>query len=447
MGTSIPTLALLIFLLIVVGNSNSTIICHEKKRTTLLNFRNGLTNLSSSWLSSWSVQENSCQWIGVHYDNVTGRVIKLDLFGMQLQGEINQLGNLSRLLHLDLGINNGLFVGDLSWISGLHSLKYLDMSGVDLSKIVNWLHEMNKLPSLSELLLSSCGLESVYPSLSYVNFTSLTVLDLSSNLFKREVPNWLDNLSTSLIYLQLRGNALQGQIPVALSNIHDLRYLNFYGNQLNGPIPASIGRQLEYKRNLKLVRSIDLSSNNLFGSIPVELFGLFELRFLNMSHNRLVGEIPENIGSMTTLECLDLSKNDLSGKIPESMSNMAFLDYLNLSYNYLSGSIPSGTQLQSLGEDTFIGNAELCGAPLLINSTKDEESHGSTPVHKNGDESEMFWFYIGMGMGFVISFWGVCVVIFFKSTWRNAYFKFLDELKDRIYVAAAKGEMVPQEIQ
>ncbi|CAK9166029.1 unnamed protein product [Ilex paraguariensis] len=160
-----------------------------------------------------------------------------------------------------------------------------------------------------------------------------------------------------------------------------------YGSYIENVMLVTKGRQLGYGCNLKLVRSIDLSSNNLFGSIPVELFGLFGLRFLNVSHNCLVGEILENISGMTTLECLDLSKNDLSGKIPQSMSNLTSLNCLNLSYNYLLGSTPSSTQLQSLSKDSFIGNAKLCGAPLRINCTKDEESHGSTPVHKNGDES------------------------------------------------------------
>ncbi|CAK9156176.1 unnamed protein product, partial [Ilex paraguariensis] len=163
----------------------------------------------------------------------------------------HQLGNLSRLLYLDLGYNNELFVDDLSWISGLHSLKYLDMSGVNLSKTINWLQEMNKLPSLSYLYLSSCGLESMYPSLSYINFTSLTCLGLSENLFKHEVPNWLGNLSTNLRDLQPPKNALQGQIPVALSNIHNLRYLDLNNNQLTGQITESLG-QLQHLQELVL---------------------------------------------------------------------------------------------------------------------------------------------------------------------------------------------------
>ncbi|CAK9166030.1 unnamed protein product, partial [Ilex paraguariensis] len=201
----------------------------------------------------------------------------------------HQLGNLSRLLYLDLGYNNELFMDDLSWISGLHSLKYLDMSGVDLSKTVNWLQEMNKLPSLSYLYLSSCGLESMYPSLSYINFTSLTCLGLSENLFKHEVPNWLGNLSTNLRDLQPPKNALQGQIPVALSNIHSLRYLDLNNNQLTRQITESLGQ-------LQHLQELVLSSNSFYGPIPASLGNLSSLTVLFLPFNKLSGSLPNNWG-------------------------------------------------------------------------------------------------------------------------------------------------------
>ena len=61
------------------------------------------------------------------------------------------------------------------------------------------------------------------------------------------------------------------------------------------------GKEMEYKENLKLVRLIDLSSNNLSGSIPIEISDLSELCFLNLSRNHLMGKIPEKIGSMKEL--------------------------------------------------------------------------------------------------------------------------------------------------
>lgn len=50
---------------------------------------------------------------------------------------------------------------------------------------------------------------------------------------------------------------------------------------------------------------------------------------------------------------------------------------------------------------------------------------------------EKFGFYISMGMGFAIGFWVVCGSLVIKQSWRRAYFKFIDEMKDRVYVFIA----------
>ncbi|XP_065618220.1 receptor-like protein EIX2 [Quercus suber] len=194
------------------------------------------------------------------------------------------------------------------------------------------------------------------------------------------------------------------------------------------------GKEMEYKENLKLVRLIDLSSNNLSGSIPTEISDLSELRFLNLSRNHLMGKIPEKIGSMKELESVDLSRNNLSGKIPPSMSNLTFLSLLDLSYNNLSGRIPSSTQLQSFDALRYIGNPQLCGDPLPKNCTIEEQSLNISPIGSVEDDSKNSNFYIGLGVGFTTGFWAICGALFFNRTWRHAYFRFTNEIKDWIYV-------------
>ncbi|XP_019075294.1 receptor-like protein EIX2 [Vitis vinifera] len=198
------------------------------------------------------------------------------------------------------------------------------------------------------------------------------------------------------------------------------------------------GKESEYGSILKFVQSIDLSSNNLSGSIPTEISSFFGLEFLNLSCNNLMGTIPEKMGRMKALESLDLSRNHLSGEIPQSMKNLSFLSHLNLSYNNFSGRIPSSTQLQSLDAISYIGNAELCGAPLTKNCTEDEDFQGIDVIDENEEGSEIPWFYIGMGLGFIVGFWGVCGALLFKKAWRHAYFQFFYHVKDWVYVAIAR---------
>ena len=61
---------------------------------------------------------------------------------------------------------------------------------------------------------------------------------------------------------------------------------------------------------------------------------------LNLSSNELNGSIPPDLGNCSNLESLDLSSNDLSSKIPPELGNLNNLTSLDLASNDLSGSIP-----------------------------------------------------------------------------------------------------------
>ena len=164
------------------------------------------------------------------------------------------------------------------------------------------------------------------------------------------------------------------------------------------------GQVLEYTTNLGLLRTIDLSKNNLSGEIPKEVTSLQGLISLNLSFNILTGWIPENIGAMGSLESLDFSVNQLSGEIPPSMSSLTFLSQLNLANNNLIGRIPLSSQLQSLNASSFIGN-KLCGPPLIDNCTinnvkPNTKNDGSTNIGGR----EVDWFYVSMALGYVVGF-------------------------------------------
>ncbi|WVY91730.1 hypothetical protein V8G54_037244 [Vigna mungo] len=78
------------------------------------------------------------------------------------------------------------------------------------------------------------------------------------------------------------------------------------------------GQVIEYVRNLHFMTFIDMSSNNLSGTIPPQLFTLIGLFSLNLPNNKLVGEIPNEIGNMKNLESFNFSTNQLGGEISQS---------------------------------------------------------------------------------------------------------------------------------
>ncbi|XP_028785857.1 putative receptor like protein 25 [Neltuma alba] len=103
------------------------------------------------------------------------------------------------------------------------------------------------------------------------------------------------------------------------------------------------GQGLSYKQNLNLARSVDLSSNMMSGTLPLEIFALTGLQSLNLSHNQFGGNIPKEIGNMKQLESIDVANNRLSSEIPQSMTELSLLAALNLSFSNFIGKIPLGT--------------------------------------------------------------------------------------------------------
>ena len=115
------------------------------------------------------------------------------------------------------------------------------------------------------------------------------------------------------------------------------------------------------------VTGIDLSANNLSGTLPEELGALIRLKRLVLNDNLLTDTIPASIGHISTLEELNLANNSLTGKIPASLGDLRNLEVFDLSHNYLSGSIPRRVTLLSAYDLDKVGlqyNAE--GAEIYL---------------------------------------------------------------------------------
>ncbi|XP_030968178.1 receptor-like protein EIX1 isoform X2 [Quercus lobata] len=389
----------------------------------------------------------------------------LDLSENRLYGKIPL--SISKIKHLNiLVLRRNNLSGELphQWNESQKGLRVVDISYNNIcGKIPS---SMGFLGNLSILVLSNNNLSGEIPS-SLQN-CSIVSMDFGGNHLSGILPSWID---LDIFMLRLRSNLFSGTIPPKWCNLHKLRILDLAQNNLFGGIPdclnnftamvdhnivgtepienytekASImrkGREMEYDRTLHLVTCIDLSGNNLTGGVPFEITSLTGLDTLNLSMNHLSGNIPENIGNLSLLETLDFSNNKLFGPIPESMSSLTFLVKLNLSFNNLTGRIPSGNQLQTINDATmYKGNPLLCGSPLLTkcpgDETFDDPTITSAEDKQNGDDYERIWFYASIGLGFVVGFWSVCGTILLKKSWRHRYFRFCDDIKDRIALLIA----------
>ncbi|KAM1486410.1 hypothetical protein ACFX2I_000613 [Malus domestica] len=314
--------------------------------------------------------------------------------------------------------------------------------------------------------------------LSLKNCTSLMVLDLADNQLSGSIPKWLGASFQKLVILMLSSNNFNGSLPSQLCDLIYIQILDVSVNNISGGIPNCLkklttlaqkgnssltvghsfmaytdlhsGREViyeddeifiwkgsmqVYRNTLGLVRSIDFSSNRLTGEIPSEISHLVGLVSLNLSRNQLTGQITPDIGKLESLDSLDLSRNHIDGRIPTSLARISRLGVLDLSHNNLIGKIPTGTQLQSFDPSFYDGNPQLCGPPLK--KPCDIEETGPDQVSNEEDKDDQlirYGFYISMGLGFFVGFWGVCGSLIFIREWRYTYFKFLNSLNDWLYV-------------
>ena len=68
------------------------------------------------------------------------------------------------------------------------------------------------------------------------------------------------------------------------------------------------------------VYAIDLSANNLSGTLPEAVATMDALKYLNLSSNSITGSIPECYGELQSLVQLSLYNNRMSGAIPTSLN-------------------------------------------------------------------------------------------------------------------------------
>lgn len=217
-----------------------------------------------------------------------------------------------------------------SLISWNDSTNYCSWEGVSCS-----LKNPGRVTSLN--LTNRALVGHISPSLG--NLTFLKYLALLKNALSGEIPPSLGHLRR-LQYLYLSGNTLQGSIP-SFANCSELKVLWVHRNNLTGQFPA------DWPPNLQ---QLQLSINNLTGTIPASLANITSLNVLSCVYNHIEGNIPNEFAKLPNLQTLYVGSNQLSGSFPQVLLNLSTLINLSLGLNHLSGEVPSnlGSALPNL---------------------------------------------------------------------------------------------------
>ncbi|MED6157774.1 hypothetical protein PIB30_026443 [Stylosanthes scabra] len=335
------------------------------------------------------------------------------------------ISNLSQLSHLDLSLSQ--FNGTLPVsLSKLKELTYLDLS---FNYFSGPIPSFNMYKNLLHLDMSSNLLNGCHPP-SLFTLPFIRLIKLSNNRF--QCPLQILEISTSnlLEALDLSNNNLQGSIPVTISQLKSLYVLQLSSNKFNGTIRIDMFRTLEnlttldlsqnnllidanvrdsypsflpemrnlmlascnlakfpsFIRNQSKLFSLDLSSNNIQGSIPGWIWQLGYLTEFNISNNFLTMVEGHVQNASATLSVIDLHSNQLRGNLPVFP---VYVNYVDYSMNDFSSSIPSeiGSYLSSiifisLSRNRLVGSLpqSLCNnSNLLVLDFSYNQLEGTIP--------------------------------------------------------------------
>uniref|UniRef100_A0A5B7AE34 non-specific serine/threonine protein kinase n=1 Tax=Davidia involucrata TaxID=16924 RepID=A0A5B7AE34_DAVIN len=418
---------------------NFTGVKCKNSRVSSIDLSNFHLNLDFVSLSSSLITLSNLETLSLRNTNLTGTVTPvaksqcssvlsyIDLAENGLSGPISDLSsfadcsNLNSLnlsknsFHFTAGDSTGLRLNlqglDLSynrisgqnvvpWLlsGGCGNLQYLSLKG---NKVAGGV-PVSVCKNLQHLDLSGNNFTTAFPS--FGDCLYLQHLDLSSNKFSGDITTGISSCKSlkflnlthnefaggipalptgTMQYLYLAGNDFHGEIPTHLSDLcSSLIELDISSNNLSGSVPESFGTCFD-------LESLDISNNFFSGELPIDtLLELTNLKTMVFSFNNFVGDLSDSLlKKLTNLETVDVSSNNLSGSIPlelcsdprnslkvlylqnnmftgpipESLSNCSELVSLDLSFNYLTGTVPSSLGSLSKLRDLIIWLNKLHG--------------------------------------------------------------------------------------
>ncbi|CAN1286276.1 Probable LRR receptor-like serine/threonine-protein kinase At3g47570 [Linum perenne] len=133
--------------------------------------------------------------------------------------------------------------------------------------------------------------------------------------------------------LNLSSNELYGSISPHVGNLSFLKFLRLYNNNFIGEIPPEIGRLRKLERLL-------IQNNSLGGAIPSNISGCFALTHFFVHNNKLAGGLPWLFGVLNKLQLFVVRSNYLTGSIPLAFGNLSSLQVFDGAINQFQGRVP-----------------------------------------------------------------------------------------------------------
>ena len=240
-------------------------------------------------------------------------------------------------------LENGLYDEDQTWDDEACVQEYLPPPiGLSLADL-----DLTALTNLQVLRAPHNGLRGVL-SREMARLTSLRTLDLSDNTIQSSIVPDLAALSSLQILDLSYNSAMTGGIPSDFERLDALSYFSVKGTRaMTGAVPSGF---LCHCAHLEGTESGCSLSAGVNGN-GLRLEDDFDMALtrgecqgtvsLNLAAHGLVGKVPSTLSALaSSLTSLDLSLNQMTGTIPFTFSKLTKLETLRLGFNKLSGDVP-----------------------------------------------------------------------------------------------------------
>lgn len=218
-------------------------------------------------------------------------------------------------------------------------------------------------------------------------------------------------LSAAEIAALYSGNGYISQRDI-LMTLYEYTGGDNWNDKTNWGTTESIANWFGVEASNGVVTYLDVRNNNLNGTIPKELGGLYGLQYLILFNDAgLFGGIPFELGNLSSLVYMAISLTNVSGEIPISFGNLSNLQTLILSRNNLSGSVPieltnlSNLHTLSLFQNQLTSIPDLSGMTNLTNLIRVESNKiGFSDIIQNLPSTATTFLYSPQTIGEVLSF-------------------------------------------
>ncbi|KAK1409355.1 hypothetical protein QVD17_35881 [Tagetes erecta] len=289
----------------------------------------------------------------------------LDLSSTRLSGAIPaSIGHLKSLVYLSLS-NCGLIGSLPNSLVNLRNLKFLYLASNMLSGTLP--SSLFTLPSLEYIRLGDNKFQGNMP-LELFSLQSIKGLSFANNQLTGQI-DVLDRgpalqtfqKLTNLTYIDLSNNGFRGvwDLDTLLSSLRNLETLilsqsgisvttdnaDHYVNPEFGILSLASCNIKVFPvsfRAMKVLKHLDLSSNDIHGHIPdwIGEIGGIKLLVLDLSNNSITGTIPNVYEGWSGLEGFVLNGNQLEGNVPSSLNKCRNLRIMDLGNNHLNDTFP-----------------------------------------------------------------------------------------------------------